>query len=151
MNEISVRPARESDAEAIRDFQIEMALETEGYILDNDTVTRGVYAVFGDDSKGRYYVAEYNGSVIASLLITYEWSDWRNSQVWWVQSVYVIPSFRRRGVFRLMYDKIRNEALGEGAAGLRLYVETSNERAHRTYEAMGMNGSHYKMYEWLRD
>ncbi|MBE0676785.1 MAG: GNAT family N-acetyltransferase [Bacteroidales bacterium] len=151
MSAIIVRPATKSDALQIRDFQLAMALETEDLSLDREKVTNGVNAVFTDSGKGRYFVATSGGEVIASLLITYEWSDWRNADVWWFQSVYVIPGFRRKGVFRMMYGYIRDEAIREGVAGLRLYVETTNTRAHLTYESMGMNGTHYKMYEWLRD
>ena len=148
---ITIRQAVAADATTIRDFQKAMALETEEMTLNNDTVTRGVEAVFADPAKGRYFVAESDGTIVASLLITYEWSDWRNSNVWWFQSVYVIPQFRRLGVFSMMYRFIKEEAGREGVAGLRLYVETSNTRAHLTYEAMGMSSSHYKMYEWLRN
>ncbi len=127
-----------------------MAMETENLILDSATLTKGVMAVFTDKTKGQYYVAEDNKKVVASLMITYEWSDWRNASVWWFQSVYVIPEYRRKGVFRMMYDYIKKEGLKENIAGLRLYVEAENHRAQKTYEAMGMNGSHYKTYEWLR-
>jgi len=149
--EITIRPAVPSDSTAIADFQKAMAMETENMILDHTIITHGVESVFADSGKGRYFIAEANGKTVASLLITYEWSDWRNANVWWFQSVYVIPEYRRKGIFRKMYNFIRNEADREGVAGLRLYVETANVRAHRTYEAMGMNGSHYKMYERLRD
>jgi ribosomal protein S18 acetylase RimI-like enzyme len=84
-------------------------------------------------------------------LITYEWSDWRNSNVWWFQSVYVLPDFRRTGIFRSMYLHIKNEADKQGVAGLRLYVETNNSRAQKTYEALGMKSGHYTMYEWLKE
>lgn len=151
MEGINVRAANEGDAETIRDFQLAMALETENLELDNERVTRGVKAIFSGRGKGRYYVSEADGKVIASLLITYEWSDWRDADIWWFQSVYVKPEFRRMGVFRRMYDFISDAALKEGVAGLRLYVEAGNLRAHKTYESMGMDGSHYKMYEWLRD
>lgn len=149
MEKITVRPATRNDAETIRDFQVAMAMETEQIVLNTGKVTPGVNRVFDEPSKGRYFVAEADGKVVASLLITYEWSDWRNADVWWFQSVYVIPAYRRKGVFRLMYRHIKETALNEGIAGLRLYVETSNTRAHRTYEAMGMDSTHYKMYEWL--
>lgn len=149
--EIAIRPAVPSDSKTIRDFQKAMAMETENMILNHEIISRGVEAVFSDSGKGRYFIAEAGGKIVASLLITYEWSDWRNANVWWFQSVYVIPEYRRKGIFRQMYNFIRNEADREGVAGLRLYVETANVRAHKTYEAMGMNGSHYKMYEWLRD
>lgn len=127
-----------------------MALETEGITLDHETVLNGVTGVFTDTSRGQYYVAEADGQVIASLLITYEWSDWRNCNVWWFQSVYVIPGYRRRGVFSRMYTFIRDLADELDIAGLRLYVETKNVQARKTYEALGMNSEHYSFYEWMR-
>jgi ribosomal protein S18 acetylase RimI-like enzyme len=148
---INIRQAKPDDAGPIIEFQKEMAWETEKLVLDNLKVTQGVKAVFDNPSYGKYWVAEDDGKVIASLLITYEWSDWRNTNVWWFQSVYVIPGYRRMGVFRSMYNIIREEAEKNGIAGLRLYVETSNERAQKTYESMGMQSEHYTMYEWLKD
>jgi GNAT superfamily N-acetyltransferase len=109
-----------------------------------------VKAVFEDPSRGQYYVAEATGRVIASLLITFEWSDWRNCNVWWFQSVYVVPEFRRQGIFRNMYTHIKNIAEEQDIAGLRLYVETKNEQARKTYEALGMSSEHYSFYEWMR-
>jgi GNAT superfamily N-acetyltransferase len=148
---INIRRALPEDTQKIISFQLAMAMETEGLKLDERILGRGVKAVFDDPSKGEYFVAENEGSVIASLLITYEWSDWRNSNVWWFQSVYVIPEYRRNGIFRMMYQFIKNEALIQGIAGLRLYVETNNLAARNTYEAMGMTSEHYTMYEWLRE
>ena len=100
---------------------------------------------------GQYWVAEDDGKIVASLLITYEWSDWRNTNVWWFQSVYVLPEYRRTGIFRSMYLCISKMKLKNGVAGLRLYVETNNIRAQKTYEALGMQSEHYKMYEWLKE
>lgn len=148
---ITIRQAIPVDAGTIIDFQIKMAWETEKMSLVPSTVTKGVNAVFSDSSKGRYYVAESDGSVIASLLITYEWSDWRNSGVWWFQSVYVVPHFRRQGIFSKMYNHIRKLAEEQGIAGLRLYVESGNKRAMQTYEALGMSSEHYSFYEWMRE
>ena len=147
---INIRKAIPQDAEQIISFQLAMAMETEDLALDSITLTRGVNAVFASPGKGEYYVAEDNGEVVASLLITYEWSDWRNTEVWWFQSVYVIPSYRRRGIFRMMYSHVRHEAMRQGIAGLRLYVESNNDPARKTYEAMGMSSQHYTLYEWLR-
>jgi GNAT superfamily N-acetyltransferase len=147
---ITIRKAKKEDASVIIDFQQKMAWETEKISLVPDTINKGVNAVFEKPGHGQYWVAEKDGIVIASLLITYEWSDWRNSDVWWFQSVYVLPAYRRAGVFRSMYAFIRNEAEKLGVAGLRLYVETNNVRAQLTYEALGMHSEHYKMYEWLR-
>jgi ribosomal protein S18 acetylase RimI-like enzyme len=147
---ITVRVAERKDAQKITEFQLSMAAETEDLNLPPDVLKKGVSRVFDDPSKGRYYVAESGGEVIASLMITYEWSDWRNKDVWWFQSVYVIPEFRRKGVFRIMYNHIREQSEKENVAGLRLYVESNNEPALRTYEAMGMTSEHYTMYEWLK-
>ena len=126
-------------------------METESLELKSEVISQGVMAVFRDDKKGVYYVAEENGAIVASLMITYEWSDWRNANIWWFQSVYVIPEYRRKGVFRMMYDHVKKEGMAQGIAGLRLYVESENIRAHQTYEAMGMNGSHYRTFEWMVD
>jgi GNAT superfamily N-acetyltransferase len=147
---ITIRKANKSDAEAIIDFQQRMAWETESMSLDPEILGKGVRAVFENINCGQYWVTEEEGIVIASLLITYEWSDWRNSNVWWFQSVYVLPAFRRKGIFNAMYLRIKSEAEKQGAAGLRLYVETTNYTAQQTYEAMGMESKHYKMYEWMR-
>jgi GNAT superfamily N-acetyltransferase len=147
---VIIRKARPEDSEKIISFQLAMASETEDLALDAKTVTMGVNAVFDSPSRGVYYVAEDKGEVVASLLITYEWSDWRNTDVWWFQSVYVISSYRRRGIFRMMYSHVRQEAERLNIAGLRLYVEVNNDPARKTYEAMGMSSQHYTMYEWLR-
>jgi GNAT superfamily N-acetyltransferase len=147
---ILIRKAIPSDTPSIIDFQLKMARETENITLVHEIVTRGVDAVFHDQSRGQYYVAESDGRVVASLLITCEWSDWRNCNVWWFQSVFVVPEFRRQGIFRKMYNYIRQLAEEQDIAGLRLYVDTGNSRAQKTYEALGMNSEHYAFYEWMR-
>jgi GNAT superfamily N-acetyltransferase len=146
-----IRKAKTEDGSVIIDFQQKMAWETEKLILVQEKITRGVTAVLHNPARGQYWVAEENGMIISSLLITYEWSDWRNSDVWWFQSVYVIPGMRRKGVFRSMYEHIKNEAEKLGIAGLRLYVETNNSGAQKTYESLGMQSEHYRMYEWLKE
>lgn len=148
---ITIRKAKSSDAASIIDFQQKMAWETEQMVLTDEIVTKGVENLFMEPSRGEYYVAESGDKVVASLLITYEWSDWRNKNVWWFQSVYVLPSFRRKGIFRSMYSYIKEEAEKEDAAGLRLYVETKNFAAQKTYESLGMRSEHYRMYEWLKE
>ena len=148
---ITIRKAIPEDASTIVDFQQKMAWETEHITLVHDVITSGVNAVFTSPALGQYWVAEDDGKVVASLLITNEWSDWRNANVWWFQSVYVLPAYRRTGIFRSMYSNIRNEADKQGVAGLRLYVETNNSRAQKTYEALGMKSEHYTMYEWLKE
>jgi ribosomal protein S18 acetylase RimI-like enzyme len=146
----TIRKAIIEDAELIIDFQQKMAWETENLTLAPDIIRKGVFSVFENNILGQYWVAEINGDVVASLLITYEWSDWRSKFVWWFQSVYVLPAFRRTGIFRSMYSHIKNEADIQGIAGLRLYVETNNIRAQKTYEALGMQSEHYTMFEWLK-
>lgn len=148
---ITIRKAKHSDALTITDFQQKMAWETEHMTLVPEIISKGVNGVFEDSSLGQYYVAESDGLIVASLLITYEWSDWRNSNVWWFQSVYVMAEYRRTGVFRKMYSFIKDEADKNKGAGLRLYVESNNVRARKTYEALGMRSEHYTMYEWLRE
>jgi GNAT superfamily N-acetyltransferase len=148
---ITIRKAKPEDALVIIDFQQKMAWETEQLTLVPETINSGVNAVFINATRGQYWVAEDKGTVVASLLITFEWSDWRNTNVWWFQSVYVLPAFRRTGIFRSMYMHIKNEADKQGVAGLRLYVETNNSRAKKTYEALGMKSEHYTMYEWLKE
>jgi len=146
---IIIRKAVSEDSQFIIDFQIRMAWETERLTLDPETVTEGVKAVFKVPARGQYFVATDDENVIASLLITYEWSDWRNCNVWWFQSVYVVPDYRRKGIFRRMYLYIKDQATIQGAAGLRLYVETKNSVARNTYEALGMSSEHYSFYEWM--
>ncbi len=148
---ITIRKANVADAATIIDFQQKMAWETERMTLVPEIISKGVTGVFKDLSRGQYYVAEISGRIVASLLITFEWSDWRNSNVWWFQSVYVLPEYRRTGIFRNMYSFVKDEADKNKVAGLRLYVELNNVRARKTYEALGMSSEHYTMYEWLRD
>src|SRR5512133_1323571 len=106
---INIRRATTEDADAIIDFQQAMAWETEQMTLNPETLRSGVTSVFRNVVCGQYWVAEDDGIVIASLLITYEWSDWRNANVWWFQSVYVLPGWRRKGIFRAMYRRVRDE------------------------------------------
>jgi GNAT superfamily N-acetyltransferase len=149
MQQIHYRGARPADSVTIVDFQRAMARETEDVELDHATVTRGVQAVFDDPSRGRYFVAEAGGEVVASLLITYEWSDWRNGVVWWIQSVYVRPEFRRRGIYAGLYAHVR-DAADPTVRGIRLYVDRRNTPAQDVYRRLGMNGEHYLVFEWMR-
>lgn len=151
MTDIGVREAGREDAAAIIEFQLAMARETEELTLDRDVLTRGVTALFDDPSLGRYFVAESEGRPIASLMITYEWSDWRNGMVWWIQSVYVVPDFRRRGVYATLYAHIRAQVEPDPAIrGIRLYVDTRNQPAQEVYARLGMEGEHYKVFEWMK-
>ena len=147
MGEIRVRPAASADVDALADWNIAMARETEHKGLDRDVVLRGVRAVIEAPSRGFYLLAEDGGGRLGGLLITYEWSDWRAGDFWWIQSVYVVPPSRRRGVFRTLFRQARERASEAGAVGLRLYVETQNTRAQHTYARLGMQRCHYHMYE----
>jgi ribosomal protein S18 acetylase RimI-like enzyme len=146
---INVRFAIPDDAADIVEFQLKMALETESLTLNPDIVRKGVAAVFEDNSKGKYLVAEYDGEVVSSMMLTTEWSDWRNNTFLWIQSVYVMPDFRKTGIFRKMYEfvKVMVENSPE-YAGLRLYVEVDNKKAQEVYNRLGMTGEHYRMFEW---
>src|SRR5262245_2859728 len=121
-----------------------MARETEDLELDVATLTNGVRAILEGRQPGGYRVLEEDGRIRAQLMVTYEWSDWRNKVVWWIQSVYVWPEFRRTGAFRTLYQSLAAEARAAGAGGLRLYVDERNTRAQSTYRALGMNGAHYR-------
>ena len=143
-----IRKARPSDALVIANFNYRLAHETESLLLNPTTVKRGVRALLNDPAKGVYFVAEERGLVVGQLLITYEWSDWRNGQFWWVQSVYVAQDHRRAGVFSAMFSHIQQLAKSKRAVcGLRLYVEASNRRAQSVYEHFGMSPTHYKIFE----
>ncbi len=149
---VEIRDAVIADKEKITEFQLAMALETENLILDKYVVDLGVEAVFRDPSKGQYYVAVFGGQVIGSLLITFEWSDWRNGQILWIQSVYVDEEHRGKGVFKMLYEFIKTKVLNEenGYRGIRLYVDKTNESARKVYEKLGMENHHYETYEWMK-
>ncbi|MBV8157458.1 MAG: GNAT family N-acetyltransferase [Dyella sp.] len=144
---ITTRLAVRSDVSSIAQWNVAMAWETEDKALDPAVLERGVTAVFDEPRRGFYLVAERDGEAVGCLLVTYEWSDWRAGDFWWIQSVYVVASARREGVFRRMYEAVQQRAKDAGAVGLRLYVETENERAQRTYAGLGMARCHYYMYE----
>ena len=145
---LRVRPATIADLDFVVSGNLEMAIETEGLTLNEAVLREGVRAILGDTHvPGAYWIAELNGVVVAQLMITFEWSDWRNRMIWWIQSVYVSPGARRHGVFRALYLHVRDEATAAGAGGLRLYVDTTNTRAQQVYAALGMNGDHYRVFE----
>ncbi len=148
---MKIKQATKTNISTIKNFQIKMAKESEEMILDNEIITKGVTAVFEDSTKGTYYIAEENNNVIASLLTTYEWSDWRNAYVLWIQSVYVIPEYRRKGVFKKMYQYLKDIVeSSDKYIGLRLYVDKTNTNAQKVYDNVGMSSEHYFMYEWFK-
>jgi ribosomal protein S18 acetylase RimI-like enzyme len=143
----SLRRARTSDASLIAEFNQAMALETEGKALNPALVQAGVLAVLKEPRRGFYLLAERAGMVVAGLMITYEWSDWRNADFWWIQSVYVVPAARRQGAYRALYREIEDQARAAGACGLRLYVENDNHSAISTYSRLGMVDARYRVME----
>ena len=149
MNEtIKIRNATRDDVPFLADCNIAMAYESEKKHLDREVLTRGIVAVFDHPERGFYVVAEQDRKPVGSLLITHEWSDWRNGGWWWIQSVYVMPDARRGGVFSAMYREIEARAKAStGVIGLRLYVEKENSRAQSTYAALGMEPAYYSLYQ----
>lgn len=147
---MKIRIAEIGDIPSLVDFNQAMALETETVELDSATLKSGVEAVFADEKKGFYVVAESEGAIVGGLMITYEWSDWRSRWFWWIQSVYILPDFRGRKIYRLLYEFVIEKAKERGdVCGFRLYVERENVNAQKVYEKLGMNSSHYLMYEDL--
>jgi GNAT superfamily N-acetyltransferase len=145
---LSIRRAAVTDASTIAEFNRRMAQETEHKTLDQRTLANGVAAVLADPAKGFYLMAELEGEPVGQLLITPEWSDWRDGWFWWVQSVYVREDARRRGVFRGLFEEVVRLAEEAGhVAGVRLYVEKDNARAQETYCNLGMAESGYRLYE----
>lgn len=146
--DIIIEKGRAQDRDAIASFQVAMAMESEGLRLDPDTVLRGVETALSDASKGTYYVARLqDGTLAGSLLVTKEWSDWNATDYWWIQSVYVQPQFRGKGVFSALYAHVRQQAQKAGSPYLRLYADRGNTRAQKTYERLGMAQCHYLMFE----
>jgi ribosomal protein S18 acetylase RimI-like enzyme len=146
--EITVRPATPDDIAFLVHGNAQMALETENLSLDMDRLRRGVHAVFDDPSRGFYLIAEVNGTRAGQMMITCEWSDWRNGVFWWIQSVYTVPELRRRGVFHALYAQTTALAQQNGSVcGLRLYVDVHNLHAQATYRRCGMHETAYRLFE----
>ena len=145
---IQIRTAEPRDVPTIVEFNARMAEETEHLTLQRARLLPGVETVVADPARGIYFVAVADGAVVGQLMITYEWSDWRNGTFWWIQSVYVRQDFRKRGVFRSLYRHVHDLARSrEGVCGLRLYVEQENRRAQDTYRSLGMRETPYRMME----
>ena len=145
---IKIRDATPADGAQIAHYNNRLAEETEGTSLDPGLIGPGVLALLSDPGKGRYWVAEIDGEIAGQLLVTYEWSDWRNGMLWWIQSVYVPAGFRRRGVFSALYKHVESLAKADGSVrGIRLYVERNNDRAQATYRKLGMIDPGYRVME----
>ena len=150
MDKLLTREGTFSDIETIVKFQKEMALETENKTLLESSIKLGVTEVMRDKQKGTYLIGEYEGDVIGSLLLTYEWSDWRNAWFWWIQSVYVAPGHRAEGIFSSMYESVKSSAKADSrSCGIRLYVEKENDTAYNTYIGLGMQETEYRLMEEL--
>jgi ribosomal protein S18 acetylase RimI-like enzyme len=145
---IDIRLAVHDDWPTIAEFNCLLAVESEGKKLDRQHVDPGVRAILSDLRKGRYFLALVERRIVGQLMHTYEWSDWRNGDIWWLQSVYVHPDFRRMGVFQALFERLRSEAEADpGVVGLRLYVEEQNTRAHETYRKLGLREGGYFVME----
>lgn len=145
---MEVRFATVEDAGIIARCNQAMALETENKVLADEVIGAGVRTLLKNPRDGFYVVAEMEGVIAASLMVTTEWSDWRNGFFWWIQSVYVKKKYRRQGLYSEMYRFVKCEAGKRSAVcGFRLYVEKDNLRAQKTYEALGMERAHYILYE----
>lgn len=148
---MKIRRAMIDDAVALSQFNQKMALETEGIELIPEVIDAGVKTMIENPQMGFYLVAESDGIIAAALMTTTEWSDWRNGLFWWIQSVYVLPEFRRQGLYRKLYEQVKKLAEDDSAVcGFRLYVEHENVAAQQTYRALGMDETHYKLYEELK-
>lgn len=148
---LTCRAAVPADHGTITSFQLAMALETEKLKLDPAACALGVRGVFEEPHRGRYFVCEKDGSVVGSLLIIPEWSDWRNGTVWWIHSVYVAPMERSRGVYSVLYQHLKKLVEADPSLrGLRLYVDKTNLHAQKVYRKLGMSDEHYQLYEWMK-
>lgn len=142
-----IRIAELKDVDQIATFQLNMAYESESTTLNYKTLQAGVAAIIADSNKGTYLVAENNSQLIGCLMITKEWSDWKNSWYWWIQSAYVEPNWRQQGIFTAMYNTVKKMAANDGACSVRLYVDKTNINAQSAYKKLGMTDSHYFIYE----
>nr|CAA6830161.1 MAG: Protein export cytoplasm protein SecA ATPase RNA helicase (TC 3.A.5.1.1) [uncultured Thiotrichaceae bacterium] len=149
---INIRQATPQDAQAIADFNSLMAMETEGKTLQPDTIFSGVTNMIANPAYGYYLVAEQDGQVVGSLMVTSEWSDWRDGLFWWIQSVYIRKEWRRQGIYRKLYDMVKTLAAENGnICGYRLYVEKDNLKAQQTYQSLGMTETDYFIYEAMTE
>ncbi|TDF39899.1 N-acetyltransferase [Alteromonadaceae bacterium M269] len=145
---MTIRRAEPKDCDAIVHFNCSMALETEDKVLSDELIRPGVERLLNTPEYGFYLVAEGSGELCGGLMVTFEWSDWRNGLFWWVQSVYVLPQFRRQGIYKKLYEQVKTLATeSQECCGYRLYVEKQNTVAQKVYENLGMHETHYLMYE----
>jgi len=147
-----IRKATKEDAAVLAQNQVRMALESENIVLEYPMVKKGTDAYLADEHRGTAYIAEIDGKIAGSLLVTREWSDWRNAWIWWIQSVYTVPEFRRQGVYKALYSHLQELVHeSEDVMGIRLYAAKTNVKALETYRKLGMTDEHYVTFEWLKD
>jgi len=146
-----IRTAKQNEINIIVEFQQRMAFETENLQLDNNTLYKGVSSIFKNPEKGKYYIAEIENEIVGCTLITFEWSDWRNSTIIWLQSVYILPEHRKKGIFKQIYTHIKNIVQNsEDYCGIKLYVDKTNINAQKVYKNIGMTDEHYSTFEWMK-
>ena len=145
--DLTITLGKASDIDAIVRFQADMAMESEGTMLDMDRLALGVTSAINDEQRGIYLVARAEGKPIGSLMLTREWSDWNNQWYWWIQSVYVMPEYRKKGVYKAMYTTLKDMARENGVSQIRLYADRTNLAAQQVYKKLGMHESHYLMFE----
>ena len=143
----SIREAHSGDEEALVQFNWNLAKETEDKELDRAVLTAGIRGILAEPNRGFYVVAEHKGQVVGATMVTKEWSDWRNGDFWWIQSVYVVPAHRRQGIFRSLFECVKEKSKADQVCGFRLYVERDNQIAQQTYRDLGMHETEYKMFE----
>lgn len=149
---LGIRTGRPADAAVIAEFNVRLARESENEVLDAATARAGAAAILADSGKGRYLLMVEDGEVLGQLLLTWEWSDWRNSAFWWIQSVFVVPEHRGKGIFSMLYRHVRKIAHDDPqVCGLRLYVDKENFRAKSVYRTLGMGPSNYEAMEFHFD
>jgi ribosomal protein S18 acetylase RimI-like enzyme len=152
MNKLSIRKAASEDIETLVNFNISMAKETENINLDESTVHSGVKYLIENPDYGFYLIAENKDGIAGSLMITKEWSDWRDGFFWWIQSVYVKPEFRRKGVYKSLYNFVKELSHKDiKCRGYRLYVEKNNKKAISAYQNLGMEETYYKLFEEMKE
>jgi GNAT superfamily N-acetyltransferase len=148
---MKIRTAQSVDLELLVKFQLQMALETENVNLDASTLKRGINSLLNDPARGKYFIVEIDKKPVACTMITPEWSDWRCGWIIWLQSVYVLPEYRKQGVFKAMYSYIKDIVdTNMDYRGIRLYVDNTNLLAQKVYKHLGMNGEHYNVWEWMK-
>ena len=147
----AIRPATNTDAEKIVQFNVDMALESENQRLEPEKIHQGVQKSLSEPSIGRYYLAHRGDEILGQIRVTLEWSDWNNAHYWWIQNVYVVPSERKQGIYSALHHHVKNLAKQAGACGLLLYVDAQNRAAQAVYKNLNMAQSHYLIFEQMED